>query len=478
MTITSLSFAAFVLVVLIGYYALPRRPQNYWLLLASYIFIASWSWKFAAVLMAMTAINFVLAQEVRIGKETRRSVLWLGLGLNIAALLSFKNAGFFIPDLFNLFSKMGWQPPSIGLQIILPLGLSYYTLQAISYLLDVSRGQMAAATDLVDFGLYLAYFPKLVAGPIERAKTFLPKLAEQRIVDNDVLARSFTLIMIGLFRKIVLADPLTAAIDPQAFYDPGAFAAPQLWLSLMAYAFALYNDFAGYTSIVRGVSGLFGIELSPNFQIPYFSRTFNEFWNRWHISLSHWLRDYVYLPLSRSLLKRFPDRRHLVHLILPPLVTMTISGLWHAAWDHKTILVWGVLHGLYQIVERIPVWLGRPASAPDVWPRWQQLGRGLIIFLAVILAWVLFRDGSSVGASLKFWLALLNVRALGPIDWRIPIGIGIGLGLDWLQFRKQDEVVFIRWPLLARSALLAFAILAIFVASQSEVSPPFVYQGF
>jgi alginate O-acetyltransferase complex protein AlgI len=477
MSITSFTFTAFVLVVLIVYYFLPRRPQNIWLLIASYTFTFVASPQFALILLVVSLANFLLAQKVRADNKPQSIVLWAGIGLNLFALAFFKFSGFFVPAFSSLLERMGIHTAAGGLQILLPLGLSYYTLQAISYLLDVSRGQLQPSTNFVDFGLYMAYFPKLVAGPIERARAFLPKLAQNRIVDNDVLARSFTLILTGIFRKIVIADPLAALINNVAFYDPYQFSTGQLWSYLLAYAFSLYNDFAGYTSIVRGVSGLFGIELSPNFAIPYFSRTFNEFWNRWHISLSHWLRDYIYLPLSRTLLRRFPNRDHVLNIVLPPMITMAASGLWHASWDHKTILLWGLLHGVYQVGERL-ISLRWPSPPPDEMPRWQQELRAVIIFVLVLLAWVIFRDGSTVRSTLDVWRVLFWPHGTALPEWQILFLILLALLLDWVQFHARDEVVFTRWPLLARSALLAAAIVIIFLSSQSTIISPFVYQGF
>jgi len=186
-----------------------------------------------------------------------------------------------------------------------------------------------AEPDVVHFALYLAYFPKLLAGPIERARSFLPRLTAAGDVTNDVLARSATLIVIGIGRKLLIADPLFSRIPAEVTVDPLQYPAPRLLVWLVAYAFALYNDFAGYTDIVRGVSGLFGIELSRNFAAPFFSRNFTELWTRWHITLSSWLRDYIYFPLSRALVRRNPNATHFVTLFVPPMVTMLVSGLWH-----------------------------------------------------------------------------------------------------------------------------------------------------
>jgi D-alanyl-lipoteichoic acid acyltransferase DltB (MBOAT superfamily) len=329
---------------------------------------------------------------------------------------------------------------------------------------------------MVDFALYLAYFPKLVAGPIERANSFLPKLAAQRFVDNEVLARSFTLIIVGIVRKLLIADILAAAILSDVYEVPARYTPPELLGWLLLYAFSLYNDFAGYTSIVRGVSGLFGIELSPNFQQPYFARSFTEFWNRWHMTLSYWLRDYVYFPLSRMLLRRNLSRRNLPNLIVPPLVTMLASGLWHGFSMH--MLLWGGLHGLYQIVERLPS-LWRPAVPPQKRPRWRQVTAALIIFTFVILAWVPFRW--ELPATFEFWRGLLNWSSLA-INYRrlflvAPIVAG-AIGLDWLQYHYQDEVIFLRWPRLAQAFCLATVLLFIFISSGGDVGEPFVYQGF
>jgi alginate O-acetyltransferase complex protein AlgI len=477
MAITSLAFAGFTLLALVIYYLLPRRAQNYWLLLLSYLFLVTWAWEFAAVLLAMTLANFVLAQRIQVATRNRRALLFFAVGIDIAALVFFKGAGFFLPQMLNLFARLGLSGQAGGLQILLPVGLSYYTFQAISYLLDVYQGQMCAALDVADFALYMAYFPKIVAGPIERARSFLPKLAQARVVDNDVLARSFTLIVVGLVRKIVIADPLAAMIPETAFYVPLQFASPELVFFLLAYAFSLYNDFAGYTSIVRGVSGLFGIELSPNFQYPYFARNLSEFWNRWHISLSSWCRDYIYLPLSRAFLRRNPSRRNVLNLIVPPMVTMSIIGLWHANWEHKTVILWGVLWGIYLVIERV-VSLWKPTVSPDKQPAWRQVIAAVCIFVLVALAWVPFHEGSQISTTLAFYRGLVSWDRWVMPDLRIAIVILPALWLDWVQYRNKDELVFLRWHQLAQSALLALAMLVILLTLQADTGAPFVYQGF
>ena len=472
MNITSIHFVLFSALVLGVYYLLPRRPQNIWLLMASYVFVSTWSWKFSVALGAVTAVNFLIAPQLRANNQGRRGLLWAGIGFNVLVLVAFRAANFFLPQLEILLEGIGISTQAGGLQILIPLGLSYYTLQTISYLVDVYRGQLKVATDFVDFALYLAYFPKLVAGPIERARTFLPKLAQPRVVDNEIFVRSVMLIFLGMTRKLLIADLLNATFLSDVFELPAKYNPLELILWLLIYAFALYNDFAGYTDMVRGVSGLFGIELSANFRTPYFSRNFTEFWKRWHITLSEWLRDYVYFPLSRLL------SRHskLANLVLPPMITMLVSGLWHGFSLH--MLVWGGLHGVYQIVERIPT-LWRPVVPTQIQPIWRQwLGMG-VVFTFVILAWVPFRW--ELPAAFELWAALLNWSDIALRYRRLFLTVPVLLAsllIDILQYGGQDEFVFLKWHPMARAACMAVIILFVFIATAGDFEQPFVYQAF
>lgn len=476
MDITSLQFVLFMLLVLVIYHRLPRRPQNYWLLFVSYICIISWDWKFSLVLAAVTTINFLTALHLRGQQGGRRGLLWLGIIFNVLVLLFYRSVNFFIPELETGLGRLGIASQAGGLQILVPLGLSFYVLQAISYLVDVYRGQLKAESDFVDFSLYMAYFPKLVAGPIERARTFLPKLTQARVVDNKMLTRSIMLIFLGLTRKLLIGDLLTAPILLDVFEVPSKYSPPELMCWLILYAFALYNDFAGYTDMVRGVSGFFGIELSSNFQTPYFSRNFTEFWKRWHITLSEWLRDYIYFPIGRLLGQSNGNSHKVLRLVLPPMLTMLISGLWHGLSLH--MLIWGGMHGLFQVIERIPA-LWRPVVPPKNQPLWRQ-GLGMIVvFLLVILAWVPFRW--NVPAAFEFYEALLNWSEF-TIGYRrlvlvIPIVLG-SLLIDLLQYRAQDEFTFLKWSPLVRAVCIAMILFLVFIVTGGDFEQPFVYQAF
>jgi alginate O-acetyltransferase complex protein AlgI len=476
MEIVALQFGAFVLAALVVYYLLPKQAQNYWLLLVSYIFCITWAWQFAAVMLLVTSANFLLSHRVNLAEGRRRRWLWLAIGLNGLALIIFRTADFYVPQLLSLLSQSPADAETGALQILVPIGLSYYVLELISYQADVYRGLITPVKDPVDFALYIAYFPKLLAGPIETARSFLPKLAQQRVVDNELLGRSAALIIIGAGRKLIVADTLTAAIPWDVFEAPSNFGAPDLWLWLIVYGFALYNDFAGYTNIVRGVSGLFGIELSPNFAAPYFARNFTELWNRWHITLSQWLREYIFFPLSRALLRRKPGRFHPLNITIPPLATMLVSGLWHGFSVH--MLLWGGLHGVYLIGDRLASIRG-PIVPVQKRPLWRQIVGAMIVFILVMLAWVTFR--LEVPLAIEFWRTLFTWGNWG-IRYRriilvVPL-ITLVLILDWLQQREQDELFILRWPRPVQAAVYSVTIFLVVLLIQPSDGEPFVYQGF
>jgi alginate O-acetyltransferase complex protein AlgI len=476
MTITSIYFVVFTVSTLAIYYRLPHRLQNFWLVFVSYIFIVSWDWTFAALLGIVTAFNFLLALRLRINDHGQRGWLWLGIGFNVLTLVFFRAADFFLPELEAMLASLGLSTQAGGLQLLVPLGLSYYTLQTISYLVDVYRGQLKAESDFINFALYLAYFPKLLAGPIERARTFLPQLAQPRIVDNQVIAESVMLIFVGLIRKLIIADTLAASFLPDVFEIPAKYTAPELVFWLIIYAFALYNDFAGYTDIVRGMSGFFGIHLSTNFRAPYFSRSFTEFWKRWHITLSEWLRDYIYFPITRALSRTTANYRRLAILAVPPLITMLVSGMWHGF--SPNMLLWAGLHGLYLIVERILA-LWRPSIVPEYQPLWRQWLGIAAVFSLVILAWVPFRWESSV--TFQLWEALLNWSNTAIRYTRMLVVLPVLLGsliLDFLQYRSQDEFIILKWHPLAKAACMAIVLFLIFILTAENFEQPFVYQAF
>jgi alginate O-acetyltransferase complex protein AlgI len=470
MLIVSLTFFGFSAAILLAYYLLRVRGQNFLLLGASYAFYLTWSWSFPLLLLVLTGVNFGLGRALE-SRPARRRWLGLGIAVNLGGLAVFKYADFFVPQLDRFLSPLGL--PLAGLRILLPVGMSFYILQAIAYLVDVSRRQTAASRDFVDFALAMAYFPKLTSGPIERFREFLPKLARPRSVNNAEWSRSFSLIVIGLVRKIVIADVLLAAVPSNLIHNPARHSSPELIIWMLTYVFGLYNDFAGYTQIVRGISGLFGIPLSRNFAFPLFSRNLTEFWSRWHISLSNWLRDYIYFPLSRALVRRYPGRFNLANLLLPPLLTMAASGLWHGTGWH--MLAWGLAMGGLLVFERIPS-LWRPVIPPARRPRLRRYLGTAALWGGAVLAGVLFR--ASLPKAVAFWKRLFSFSDLALPQSRVFLVMIPALWIDWVQYRRRSEWAFLDWPWPVRALLLAIAALAVLLFSQSQINEPFIYQGF
>jgi alginate O-acetyltransferase complex protein AlgI len=455
---------AALVVAMAIYHRLPSRAQVCWLLLVSYAFYAWWAWQFLPLLVVLTLVNYTIAGRIAslaTGDAVRRPcrARWLctGIAANLLALLALRYG----------YRSAPFEAPFVV------LGVSFYSLQAIAYLVDTYSGALRTQHSLLDFSLYLAYFPKIVAGPIERPQAFFRQLVQPRTVDDVRLARAGTLIAVGLTRKLVLADPLAALLPATAFTAPASFDALTLATVTVGYAFVLYNDFAGYTSIARGVSCLFGIELSRNFARPFAARGFSDFWNRWHITLSHWLRDYVYLPLSRGLLRRALRRTNMPNLLLPPLATMLACGIWHGASSH--MLLWGGMHGSYLIVERA-LRILRPPTPGTVQPAWRRAGSVLLVFTLGCWALVAFR--LPIDLALQFWGQLLT----GPLgsfpEARFLLYILPSVWLDWMQSRHGDDTVFMPWPRLARAALLAGATLLCLAMYGAAAPTPFVYQGF
>jgi alginate O-acetyltransferase complex protein AlgI len=513
MSITSINFIILFIIIVAIHYLIPGKMRNGWLLLVSYIFIGLWNWQSAVVLLCVTIFQYVYGAWL--SKNQRPYLLVLGIGVNLALLLFFRSANFFVPELIALLTRLGFRSTTGGLEFLIPIGLSYIVLQNISYLVDVYRKQMLPASNFINYALYLAYFPKLLAGPIERARTFLPKLENgslgisvigprfggvsvrsnahtpksgvspqefpetlknDRVIGEQNVAGSITLILGGMVRKLVIADSLSAAIPTSVFETPAFYSAYDLIGWLLVYAFVIYNDFAGYTSVARGLSGLLGIQLSKNFDYPYFARNFSEFWNRWHITLSYWLRDYIYFPLSRALIRVLPNRQNIVNLFAPPMITMLVSGLWHGLSWH--MVFWGALHGIYQFAERI-IMVGKPVIPPERQPRWRQRLSNATVFILVILAWVPFR--MNLTTALNYWRGMLNLTNFS-LNSKILLVALVFLGfvafLEWILYRYQDQIGGYRLPQWVQAGIMAAALYIILIASSSGTQTPFIYQGF
>ena len=422
MLFPTVEFAVFFVVVLTGSWLLmPRRTAWKWFMIgASYLFYAAWDWRYTALLAGSTIVNQVVA--VRLGatddERTRRRLLAVGVAANLGVLGWFKYYGFFVSSAVNALDNVGFTPPLPLLEIVLPVGISFFTFQAMSYVIDVHRRRVDVAPWLDAF-VYLAFFPQLVAGPIVRGSEFLPQLRERRDPRAIPAGRAFGLIMGGLFKKVVVANVLATAIVDDVFANPSQFSGLEVLFGIYGYAVQIYADFSGYTDIAIGVALLLGFSFPQNFDAPYTAVSLRDFWRRWHMTLSRWLRDYLYVPLGGS-------RGGAVATTAALMATMVLGGLWHgAAW---TFVIWGGLHGVGLAVER---WTGQghvDAAAMSPTQRW---GRRVLTFHVVCLGWVFFR-AATLGDAFEVLGRLASGGAAAAVTPAVLLLLLIGIGAQYV----------------------------------------------
>jgi D-alanyl-lipoteichoic acid acyltransferase DltB (MBOAT superfamily) len=449
MVFTSLHFVAFFAVVYPLYRVLPHRAQNVMLLIASYYFYAAWDWRFLSLLIGSTVVDFLVGRYLGgdHAPRRRRHALILSLVYNFGVLAVFKYFNFFEESLIALAGWFGWTLDGVTLNVILPMGISFYTFMTVSYVIDVYRREIAPTTHLLDFALFVAYFPHLVAGPILRASLLLPQIEQPRTITAEQNREGLWLIGWGCFQKMFLADNLAPLVE--SVYAAGA--APggvDVLIALYAFSLQIYGDFAGYSNIARGVSKLFGIELNVNFLFPYFSTSPQAHWRAWHISLSTWLRDYLYIPLGGSRGSTWKTYRNL-------LITMTLGGLWHgAAW---TVVLWGVYQGLALVVGRM-VGDKHPESGESLKGfTWSMVLPALLMFHVWTFGWLLFR-ATSIEQTWQLTHALLTNFVPTAQTWgslALPL---LQIAAPFLvvhvyQARKGSELAPMDLPLIVRYAL-------------------------
>lgn len=390
MLFPTIDFAIFFVIVLTGSWLLmPRRLQwKLFMLAASYVFYGWWNIRYTLLLAAVTIVNHLGATALsRLSSVwIRRIVLTVTIALDLGGLAYFKYYGFFVSSVANVLAEAGVAVSLPFLQVVLPVGISFFTFQAISYVVDVYRRDFAAVP-LLDCAVYLAFFPQLVAGPIVRAPELLPQLRRRQDPRGVDATRGFWLIAGGMFKKVVIANLLATELVDRVFANPDRFNAAEVMLAIYGYAVQIYADFSGYTDIAIGVALLLGFRFPDNFNCPYAAVTLQDFWRRWHMTLSRWLRDYLYIPLGGSRGSKLATERNI-------MATMLLGGLWHgAAWN---FVLWGGIHGGWQILERRGMLYG--GAEPTGFAN--RLLRGLITFHVVCLAWVFFR-AESFSAALR-----------------------------------------------------------------------------
>ena len=477
MLFTDLTFWAYFAIVLLLYVALPHRGQNRMLLVASYVFYAAWDWRFLSLILFSTMVDYVIG--LRMGSESsevrRRRLLCTSLAVNLGMLGIFKYLGFFVSSFSTLLQRVGYEADPFVLSIVLPVGISFYTFQTLSYTIDISRRELEPTRDFFDFALFVAFFPQLVAGPIERAKNLLPNISAPRTLSWAAVGRGSVLCLLGLIKKVVIADGIAPSVN--AIYGSADPTGPDIIVATWLFAFQIYCDFSGYTDIARGVAKIMGFQLMRNFAQPYFSADPQEFWRRWHISLSTWLRDYLYISLGGNRAGQWKTYRNL-------MATMALGGLWHgAAWN---FVLWGVYQGGLLGAHRALA--GRHARTGEGDRRslgsWALRGLSIAAFFQVVCyGWLLFR-AQSFSQIAEFTGKILRIDPRGFGQLAIPSPplaalVAIGFVFAWdLVTELTGEVQFYRgWPIVMRATLYSLMIYLLAFGATTTPSA-FIYFQF
>ena len=436
MFFNSIDFAIFLPIVFFLYWFVVNKNlklQNFLIVVASYLFYGWWDWRFLSLIVFSTLIDYSVG--VRLSKEEniskRKILLWISIIVNLGFLGFFKYYNFFLDNFITAFSFFGTSINVQGLNIILPVGISFYTFQTLSYTIDVYKRKLEPTKDFIAFASFVSFFPQLVAGPIERATNLLPQFYKKRNFEYDKAVDGLRQILWGLFKKMVVADN-SAKIANEIFNNSADYSGSTLVLGAIFFTFQIYGDFSGYSDIAIGTSRLFGFNLKQNFAFPYFSRDIAEFWRRWHISLSTWFRDYLYIPLGGSRGGTWMKVRN-------TFIIFIVSGFWHGA--NWTFIVWGVLNALYFLPLLL---LNKNRTNTDIvahdkyLPSFKEFYQMNITFSLTVLAWVFFRS-TNIGHALSYLSTIFskslftvpNFNETG-ISPRTLILIAIFIVVEWL----------------------------------------------
>lgn len=461
MLFNSFVFFLFLFIVLSVFYALKKQLfKKYWLLLSSFFFYGYWNWELLAVLFLCIISNYYIALWIRKSTKSIKNWLIIGIVFNLSLLILFKYYNFFIDSFDEIGRLLGFNTTAFHLQLILPIGISFYVFKAIAYLVDVYKLKIEPTKKIVDLALYLSFFPQLIAGPIQRASYIFPQLSSSLTPTKTQLKDAFFLISIGLFQKTMIGDACGKMVDA-IFFDLNKHSSFEILSAVLLFTFQIYADFAGYSNIARGLAKLFGIELTINFKQPYLSKNIKEFWQKWHISLSTWLRDYLYIPLGGNKKGKLITNRNII-------IVMVLGGLWHGAgWNY---ILWGCYHALLLLIYKNTKSINLPKYVNNI-----------ITFIAVSFGWAIFRLTDL--SQLTLFVQQIAVMDVGPFYGRF-IKMILTFGgtlflIDWLQIKYKNDAIFTDF----KNQSLAFGIaFSLFFVSLlyilTKESSPFIYFQF
>ena len=480
MLFNSIDFAIFLPIVFAVYWALRKhlKAQNFLIAVASYVFYGMWDWRFLFLILFSTAVDYTMGLYIdkSKSKQNRKFFLWISILVNLGFLGYFKYSNFFLESFVDAFTFFGQDVTFRGLEIVLPVGISFYTFQTLSYTIDVYRKKLAPTRDFIAFSAFVSFFPQLVAGPIERATHLLPQFYSKRKFEYNLAVSGMRQILWGLFKKMVIADNC-AYYANEIFNNSADYSGSTLILGAIFFAFQIYGDFSGYSDIAIGTSRLFGFDLMRNFAYPYFSRDIAEFWRRWHISLSTWFRDYLYIPLGGSRGGTWMKVRNTFIIFL-------VSGFWHGA--NWTFIVWGALNALYFL----PLLLRgnnrnhiEVVAFDKVLPSLSEIFKIGFTFMLTVFAWIFFR-AENLGHAFSYIQGIFQKSIIDRPPIIEDCGYVICLVLffifiEWLGRKESfaiEKIGLDLWRPL-RWFFYSFIIFLIFMFMQTEETP-FIYFQF
>jgi len=483
MLFNSIDFALFLPIVFVLYWFITNKNlklQNLLIVVSSYVFYGWWDWRFLSLILFSSIVDYTVGIRLQkeLGNKKRQVLLWISILVNLGFLGFFKYYNFFLDSFVTAFSFFGKEIYSNSLNVILPVGISFYTFQTLSYTIDVYKNKLEPTRDFIAFAAFVCFFPQLVAGPIERATNLLPQFYQNRVFDYDQAVNGLKQMLWGMFKKVVIADN-AAQYANLIFNNSDDYSGSTLVLGVIFFAFQIYGDFSGYSDIAIGTSRLFGIHLMRNFAFPYFSRDIAEFWRRWHISLSTWFRDYLYIPLGGSKGSKWNQIRNV-------FIIFIVSGFWHGA--NWTFIVWGAINAIYFL----PLFLLNKnrqnldtAAQGNFFPSITEFFNMATTFALTLLAWIFFR-ADSIGHAIRYLFEIFSKSVI-----TIPHFIGMRHALttilliitfslvEWWGREEQYAIENLanKCTKLIRWSCYSFIIFLIGIFAQTEETP-FIYFQF
>ena len=476
MLFNSIEFLLFLPIVFVLYWFVfdkKLKYQNLLILFSSYIFYGWWDYRFLSLILLSTIVDYFIGLRIsnQASLKNKRILLWCSVLFNLGVLGFFKYYNFFIDSWIDLFSSVGYDIKSVWtLNIILPVGISFYTFQTMSYTIDIYKGKLKPTKDFISFASFVSFFPQLVAGPIERASNLLPQILKKRVFKYEQGVQGLRLILWGMFKKVVVADSLAPVVN-DIFGNYQELGGGTLWLGAIYFAFQIYCDFSGYSDIAIGTSKLFGFELMSNFKFPYFSRNIGEFWRRWHISLSTWFRDYLYIPLGGSQKGKWKSIRNV-------FIIFVVSGFWHGA--NWTFIFWGLFHAVLFLPSFIfntnRKYTTSIIAQNTLLPSPKELIQVITTFLLVTIGWVLFRSETIIDAFNYINQMIFEINIPKSNRSVIPYVI-ILIILDFIIRKNERHLILSNKKVINNSLYILFAI-SIFLLFFKEIQTGFIYFQF